>query len=175
MTLTTFEKNRNAVNLLWGQNIRNAREISQITGVPLRSCERYVSSLKKNGKIIVHQSSGRPRKLTPRKRRHIGKIVKRNHFTTAGEMKAQLEEKNPELEVSERTIRRELKNLGFASVLPRRVPLLTQKAKENRLVWANEHVNFNWKKVVFSDETTLQMFCNTLPAWSRDANQLLRW
>ncbi|CAB5202800.1 unnamed protein product [Rhizophagus irregularis] len=120
MTLTTFEKNRNAVNLLWGQNIRNAREISQITG-----------------------SSGRPRKLTPRKCRHIGKIVKRNHFTTAGEMKAQLEEKNPELEVSERTIRRELKNLGFASVLPRRVPLLTQKAKENRLVWANEHVNFN--------------------------------
>ncbi|CAG8468032.1 14416_t:CDS:2 [Rhizophagus irregularis] len=101
MTLTTFEKNRNAVNLLWGQNIRNAREISQITGVSLRSCERYVSSLKKM-------------------------IVKRNHFTTAGEMK---EEKNSELEVSERTIRRELKNLGFASVLPRRVPLLTQKSK----------------------------------------------
>ncbi|CAG8767295.1 8928_t:CDS:2, partial [Rhizophagus irregularis] len=65
-----------------------------------------------------------------------------------GEMKAQLEEKNPELEVSERTIRRELKNLGFASVLPRR------------------------KKVVFSDETTLQMFCNTLPAWSRDAKPI---
>ncbi|EXX75888.1 hypothetical protein RirG_037950 [Rhizophagus irregularis DAOM 197198w] len=39
------------------------------------------------------------------------------------------EEKNSELEVSERTIRRELKNLGFASVLPRRVPLLTQKSK----------------------------------------------
>ncbi|CAB4439391.1 unnamed protein product [Rhizophagus irregularis] len=63
-------------------------------------------------------------------------IVKHNHFTTAGEMKAQLEEKNPELEVSERTIRRELKNLGFVSVRPRKVALLTEKAKEKRLSWA---------------------------------------
>ena len=99
-------------------------------------------------------------------------IVKHNHFTTAGEIKSQLEEKYSELEVSERTIRRELKNLGFVSMHPRRVPLLTQKAKENRLSWAHEHLNYNWKKVVFSDETTIQMFCNTLPAWSRDAKPI---
>jgi transposase len=172
MALTTLEENRNAVNLLWRQNVRNAREISQRTGVPLRSCERYISSLKKNGKITIGHRSGRPRKLTPKKRRQIGMIVKHNHFTTAGEMKAQLEEKNPELEVSERTIRRELNNLGFVSTRPRRVPLLTQKAKESRLSWAHNHINYNWKKVVFSDETTLQMFCNTLPAWSRDGKPI---
>ena len=95
-------------------------------------------------------------------------IVKHNHFTTASEMKAQLEEKNPELEVSERTIRHELKNLGFVSVRPRKVPLLTEKAKEKRLSQTRDHVNYNWKKVVFSDEITLQIFCNTLPAQSRD-------
>jgi arginine repressor len=110
--------------------------------------------------------------LTPKKRRKIGMIVKHNHFTTASEMKAQLKEKNPELEVSERTIRRELKNLGFVSVRPRKVPLLTQKAKENRLSWSRDHVNYNWKKVVFSDETTIQMFCNTLPAWSCDTKPI---
>src|SRR5437016_2199333 len=168
MELTTLEKNRNAVNLLWQQKIRNAREILQRTGVSLRSCERYVSSLKKTGKIITGYRSGRPRKLIPKKCRQIGMIVKHNHFTTASEMKAQLEEKNQELEISERTIRHELKNLGFVSVHPRKVPLLTEKAKEKRLSWARDHVNYNWKKVVFSDETTLQMFCNTLPAWSRN-------
>jgi hypothetical protein len=81
--------------------------------------------------------------LTPKKRRQIGMIVKHNHFTTASEMKAQLKEKNPELEVSERNIRRELKNFGFVSVHPRKVPLLTQKTKVNRLSWARDHVNYN--------------------------------
>jgi transposase len=172
MALTTLEKNRNAVNLLWQQKIRNAREISQRTGVPLRSCERYVSLLKKTGKITIGHRSGRPQKLTPKKRRQIGMIVKHNHFTTASEIKAQLEEKNPDFEVSVWAIRRELKNLGFVSVRPRKVPLLTQKAKENRLSWARDHVNYNWKKVVFSDETTIQMFCNTISAWSRDSKPI---
>jgi transposase len=156
------------VNLLWKHKIQNPKKISMRIEVPLCSCKRYVSSLQKTGKITIGYRSGRPRKLTPKKRCQIGMIVKHNHFTTAGEIKVQLEEKSPELEVSERTVRRELANLGYVSVRPRRVPLLTQKAKENRLSWARDHMNYNWKKVVFSDETSIQMFCNTLPTWSRD-------
>src|SRR6266498_4154218 len=99
-------------------------------------------------------------------------IVKYNHFTTAGEIKAQIEEKNPELEVSECTVHHELTNLSYISIHPRRVSLLTQKAKENRLSWTHNHVNYNWRKVVFSNETTIQIFCNTLPGWSRDAKPI---
>src|SRR6185369_14351080 len=57
--------------------------------------------------------------------------------------------------------------LGYIATLPRRVPLLTQSSKEIRLLWSRYHRNYNWKKVVFSDETTLQMFRNTCLAWSR--------
>ena len=84
-----------------------------------------------------------------------------------------MEENNPDLEVSERTIRRELQNLGYVSILLRKVPLLTQKAKDIRLSWARDHLNYNWKKVVFSDETTLQMFRNTMHAWSHDAQPVV--
>jgi transposase len=164
-----LETQRNAVKSLWDQNVRNAKEISNRLCIPLRTCERYVSLLRKTGNICINYSSGRPRKLVPNQRRHIGKILKHNHFTTASELKAKLEENNPDLEVSERTIRRELQNLGYVSVLPRKVPLLTQKAKDIRLSWARDHLNYNWKKVVFSDETTLQMFRNTMHAWSHDA------
>ena len=99
----------------------------------MHSCERYVSLLQKTGKITIGHCSGRPRKLIPKKRHQIGMIVKHNHFTTAGKIKAQIEEKNPELEVSEHIVRRELTNLGYVSIHPRRISLLTQKAKENRL------------------------------------------
>ena len=51
-------------------------------------------------------------------------IVKSNYFTTVPEMRALLKEKDPEIDVSERTIRCELSNLGFTAVLLRRVPLL---------------------------------------------------
>ena len=105
--------------------MRNAQEISDRLGIPLRSCERYVSTLRNTGNISINHSPGRPRKLSPKKRCHIGKILKHNRFTTAGELKAKLEEKDTKLEVSERTIRRELNNLGYVSILSRKVPLLT--------------------------------------------------
>jgi len=168
MAPTSIKTNREIVKSFWQMNVRNAKEISRKTGIPLRSCERYVAFLRKNGKISDIHRPGRPRKLSSKTRRQIGMIVKHDHFTTAKELKTKLEEMYPELEVSERTVRRDLNRLGFASVLPRKVPILTQQAKENRLNWSREHLNYNWNKVVFSDETTIQMFCNTIRAWSRE-------
>jgi transposase len=168
MPSTSIKANREVVKYLWDKNIHNAKEISNRTGVPLRSCERYVAILRKNGNIPEIHRSGRPRKLTPAKRRHVGMIIKHDHFTTVGELKAMLEENDSELEIGETTIRRELSRLGYVAVLPRKVPLLTQKAKDIRLSWAQDHLQYDWKRVVFSDETTIQMFRNTTLAWSRD-------
>src|SRR5438128_4086454 len=92
--------------------------------------------------------------------RQLGRIIQGNCYKTAAEMKVALEKKHPDLDVTERTIRNELSKLGYAAVLPKRVPLLTQKAKEIRLKWARDHQRYNWHNVVFSDDTCL--------AWSRD-------
>ena len=70
-------------------------------------------------------------------------IVKYNHFIIAGEIKAQFEKKSLELEVSEWTVRHKLANLKYVSVHSRRIPLLTQKAKENRLFWTQDYINYN--------------------------------
>ena len=83
-----------------------------------------------------------------------------------------MEENNSDLEISERTIRRKLQNLDYVSVLPRKVPFLTQKAKDIRLFWTRDYLNYNWKKVVFSDETTLQIFRNTIHVWSHNAQPI---
>ena len=133
MPLTSIKANCEVVKYLWNKNIHNAKEISNWTGVPLRSCERYVAILRKNGNIPEIHRSGRPRKLTPVKRQHIGMIIKHDHFTTVGELKVILEENDSELEIGETTIRRELSRLSYVAVLPWKVPLLTQKAKDIRL------------------------------------------
>ena len=51
MPSTSIKANREVVKYLWDKNIHNAKEISNRTGVPLRSCERYVAILRKNGNI----------------------------------------------------------------------------------------------------------------------------
>ena len=69
MTPNPVKTNRSIVNLLWQQNIRTPKEISNKTSIPLRTCQRYVSLLKKSGKLREIHKSGCPRKLTSEKRR----------------------------------------------------------------------------------------------------------
>ncbi len=45
-------------------------------------------------------------------------IIKRDHFTTAGELKIILKENNSELEIGETTICQELFRLSYVAVLP---------------------------------------------------------
>jgi transposase len=167
MAHTPVKSNREAVKNAWSHGHRTPREISKKTGVPLRSCQRYVAQLKKTGRIPEIHRAGRPRKVSPEMRRQVGRIINGNHFTTAGEIKARLEETHPGFQVGEQTIRDELSRLGYVCSLPRRVPLLSDRAKGNRLQWAQDHAHYNWSKVVFSDETTLQLSRNTCLAWSR--------
>jgi Transposase len=159
--------NRQLAKELWSRGIRNSAEISHQTGIPKRSCERYVATLRKSGDIPEIHRPGCPRILTPWKHHQVGLLLKGNHFRTATEIKARLQETHQELSIGEMTIHREILKLGYEVVLPRHVPLLTQQAKENRLEWAMKHQKYAWKNVIFSDETTLQMFRNTCLAWSK--------
>ena len=60
MAPTPIKTNRELVKFFWKQNVRNAKEISKKkTGIPLRSCERYVSILRKNGQLPKIHRSGR--------------------------------------------------------------------------------------------------------------------
>ena len=65
MSKNPVKTNRQIVKCVWDRGHRNAVEISKITGVSLRSCERYVSLLKKAGHFPKIRKSGRPREITP--------------------------------------------------------------------------------------------------------------
>ena len=67
----------------------------------MRSCERYVHFLRKNGKIPTIHRTGRSQKISPKQRRQIGMIIKHNYFTTSKELKTMLGTKYSELDVSE--------------------------------------------------------------------------
>ena len=46
--------------------------------------------------------------------------------------------------------------------------MLTQKHKERRVQWALQHKDDDWSRTVFSDETSYQLFRNTIRRWSKN-------
>ena len=66
------------------------------------------------------------------------------------------------LTVSTSTISRHLNRLKYENCLPLNTPMLTQEQKEHRVKWAKEHLNDNWKSTVFTDESSFQLFRNTI-------------
>jgi hypothetical protein len=54
------------------------------------------------------------------------------------------------------------------------VPILTDAHKKRRVEWAIAHANQDWSKVVFTDETSFQMFRNTLLAFHKKGPRRLQ-
>ena len=58
--------------------------------------------------------------------------------------------------ISERTVRRTLRQMGYSSRRPHRVPLLSAKNRKLRLQFAQAHRNWtieDWKNIAWSDES----------------------
>lgn len=63
--------------------------------------------------------------------------------------------------------------LGFKNCLKK--PLLSEIHIERRLEWAQRHLDHDWTRVIFSDESSFQLMCGTTHAWQvRGEPRLLR-
>ncbi|GFU56504.1 hypothetical protein TNCV_1137301 [Trichonephila clavipes] len=84
----------------------------------------------------------------PRSERSLKKICLENRFVTTKVIKSQLQDIN--VNASERTVRRKLKDLNFKTCRPARKPKLTPAMKAKRLHWAKQwrdkNVDF-WRSV----------------------------
>ena len=67
------------------------------------------------------------------------------------------------------TVANHLNDLGYKKSLPRATPKLTDDYKRKRVVWAQKHLNDDWSRTVFLDETAFQLFRNTIERWYKNA------
>ena len=59
--------------------------------------------------------------------------------------------------VSAKTVRKILKKHGYGSYVASRKPWLTPRHIRARLAFAKAHLQYSWKKVIFSDEKIFRM------------------
>ena len=74
-----------------------------------------------------------------------------------------------QINVSNQTVRRCLKECGMKAKTKIKKPLLSAKHRANRLKFAKDHVNWTpeqWKLVTWSDETKINRLCSDGRIWS---------
>ena len=76
--------------------------------------------------------------------------------------------------VSTSTISRHLHEYGYKNVLPQSTHMLTSDEKERRVQWAEKHKNDDFTKTIFTDESSFQLFRNTIRRWTKNPNKELK-
>ena len=118
------------------------------------------------GKLNRKKGSGRPKKISPIIAKTIGQSIRRDSSISLRRLETKLLNKG--YHVSRTSISRHLSHLGYNKKLPKATPMLTEEHKRRRVEWAQTHLNDNWNKTVFTDETAFQLFRNTVERWYKN-------
>ena len=78
------------------------------------------------------------------------------------------------MEVSHTTVGRHLAKLGYEKSLPTTTPMLTPVHKQKRVEWAKKHLDDDWGKTLFTDETAFQFFRNMVEHWHKKGERPVR-
>lgn len=140
-------------------------DITNKFGRDVETVKSIISRFENEGDCHRGQSSGRKRKTNERTNRHILREVQKNPFTTANEIKV-----NVQLdEISDRTICRRIHEHGIQSYWAARKPYISEVNRRRRLQWAHDHIDWtveDWEKILWSDESPfLLSFSGSQRVW----------
>lgn len=141
-------------------------EVASELGVSKATVERYLSKWRRGVPVEDVREVGRPTKLTDSIHGKIIAHLEKDQFSTSKEI-TQVITAGETTCVTDRTVRNFLTRLSYQNSLPRTVPFITNAQKERRVQWAQQHQDFDWSNVFFSDETTIQLGANIIRAWHK--------
>ncbi|GFX37755.1 transposable element Tcb2 transposase [Trichonephila clavipes] len=122
------------VNSLVNAKLFLNREISRKLKVSEASVRRIKKKIESGEELSPKRKNAAESLFPPRSERSFKKICLENRFATTKVIKSQLQDIN--VNASERTVRRKLKDLNFKTCRPTRKSKLTPATKAKRLNWA---------------------------------------
>lgn len=132
---------------------RSQREICGITRRSFGAVNRIIQAFRDDGgRIDDDYRAGRPRSSTQDVDQLIVAAAIDDPFLSSREIRDMFQ-----LDISERTIRRRLREAGLNSCIAAQKPYLTDRQKRQRLEFARAHEQWSvtdWGEVVFTDEST---------------------
>lgn len=141
------------------------RKINKILGIPKSTIHDTLVRFEKTNTTSCVPRPGRSLLIDKKKEVILKKIIKKKPRITLAEIQQNFQNKTS-IQVSQKTIRNSLHNLGFSSCIPARKPLLNDLQKENRLNWCLERQSWSirkWQNIIWSDESRFAVFNNDGP------------
>jgi len=170
MSQSINEIQRQTILYYWEKGIREAPRIQSLTKIPIRTIYYNLKEIREKGNVKHRGGNGRKRTITDINARRIGQYVRKNPTISTKLIASKLKEEGTV--VSRITVGRHLAEHGYKNSLPLTTPMLTKAHKESRVIWAKKHLNDNWKRTVFTDETSFQLFHNTIKHWHKGARPI---
>ena len=145
--LTESERNQ-IIGLFKGGAIK--AHITKILGFSKTTVLWTIQTFCEGKGLKTQPRSGRPKLLNCEHQKILKKIALANNHQSAKQIKNKFQEKT-EMQISTRTIRRDLHELNIFSRIPTCKPFLSDKQRENRLNWCIERKDWSirkWKSVI---------------------------
>ncbi len=158
--MTEFDKGK----IIGMSELYSSQVIADKLGRDKRTIQRFLNKYRKSGSHERATGSGRKRATTPRVDRLIKRAAVQDRRICSTEIKERLG-----LQVSERTVRNRLREMGLKSYWSCKKPFISSSNRRKRLAWAKEHLAWTsdqWKSVLWSDESPfLLRFAGRARVW----------
>lgn len=130
------------------------RSVSRALGVSTSVIHRVIQRYRETGSYVRRRGQGRNRVTSAIDDRFIALQTLRNRRQTAVQTRNQLVEVR-NINISERTVRRRLNEVGLRSYVPAKAPKLDVAHRVARLGFARQHRDWTseWSHVLFTDES----------------------
>ena len=116
---------------------------------------KFLKKYEETGSVRRRIGSGRPTKVTAEIKAIVEEQMRSDDETTAHQLHAILSKAG--YSISLRTVLRCRVSLGWIFTGSRYCQLIREANKAKRLEWARQYLNDNFKDVVFTDESSIQM------------------
>jgi hypothetical protein len=134
------------------------RAIADRLGVSKGAVYHAVRRQRQHGSQQTRPRSGRPKALGPRDLRRLAREICANpskpwsHFARL-------------FSTSETTVRKAANSIGFYKRIKRCKPFLTPKAIAKRKQWVKDNKDQDWRRVLFTDESAIEMGLDITTRW----------
>ncbi len=141
-------------------------ELSAHVKLSVRQIRNIIKTYRINGKIGRKIGSGRKKAISKGQAIQIKNDLRNNPFKSLRSIKSQRQ-----IKASTKTISRYLKKTGYSYKKASKIPKLNDSHKKVRFEWAKNHEDFDWSKVVFSDECSFYLGDQTW-GWSKKGERI---
>ncbi|GFV74523.1 transposable element Tcb1 transposase [Trichonephila clavipes] len=147
---------------------KSVPEIADILQKPKSTVSDVIGKWKRRGSETAEKRTDRPKILGGRSRRTLKRVVKQNRKSLLVEISQEFPSSSG-ISVGSRTVRRELKSLGFHGRAAAHKPNITPQKAKHRLHWCRAHHHWTvdmWKTVFWSDEPRFTVWQSDGRVWA---------